>query len=103
MNKHPRIAKVNLVFTNVTIGLLTDVKIGHVPLVPFSQLGIDLVMKVLGPEDKVLIVCGGLVLGGTLGTIDKVSQVNHEIPTHIVKSKVMHETPICWTVEHLCY
>ena len=93
----------NLVFTNVTIGLVADVEIGHVPLVPFAQFGVHLVVKVLGPHDQILSVCGWLVLGSTLGTTDELTQIDHEIPTLVVQSKVMHETPVCWTVEHLCY
>ena len=103
MNKSPRVAKVNLVFTNITIWFLTDIEVGHVPLVPLAQLSVNLVVKVLGPHDQVLIVCGGLVLGSTLGTADELTEIDHEVPTLIVKSKVMHEAPVRWTVEHLCY
>ena len=81
MNKHPRVAKVNLVFTNVTIWFVSDVEIGHVPLVPFAQFGVHLVVKVLGPHDQVLIVCGGLVLGCTLGTADELTEIDHEVST----------------------
>ena len=71
----------NLVFTNITIGFLTDVEIGHVPLVPLAQLGVNLVVKVLGPHDQILSVRGSLVLGSTLGTTDELTEIDHEVST----------------------
>jgi len=73
MNKRPRVAKVGLIFTDVTIWFLTDIEVGHVPLVPLAQLSVNLVVKVLRPHDQVLIVCGWLVLGSTLGTADELT------------------------------
>ena len=103
MNKHPRVPEVDLVCTDVTIGLVTDMEVGHIPLVPFAQLSVHLVVEVLGPHDQVLILRGRLVLGSALGATDELAQIDHEVPTLVVKSKVMHETPVCRTVEHLCY
>jgi len=101
VNKQPGVPKKLLLSTNVTFGLLADVEIGHVPLVPFAQLGIHLVVQILRPQDQVLGVGGRLVLGRTLGTPYKLAEVFHEVPSSIVERKVVHKAPVRRSVEHL--